>query len=181
MALLRNGFILALIPQQAEFVQLIAKYQSRLRGFVRSLLIRSEDVDDLVQEVNVVLWEKADQFEPGTIFWARASQIARFKVMNRLRSYRRERLGFDESFIVELAAVAEERFAELEPRRHALDHCLRQLPTTQRRLLDLRYFSIEVVAGATERPAGSIKQTLYRIHAALRSCIEQRLAENPET
>ena len=169
---------------QAEIVQLIAQHQSRLRGFVRSLLVRPEDVDDLVQEVNVVLWEKADQFELGTSFWAWASQIVRFKVMNRLRSYGRERLVFDESFIAELADVAQERLADLEPRRDALDHCLRQLPTTQRRLLDLRYFegqSIEEVAGVTERPAGSIKQTLYRIRTALRSCIEQRLAENPGT
>jgi RNA polymerase sigma-70 factor (ECF subfamily) len=169
---------------QAEMVQLIAQHQGRLRGFVRSLLVRPEDVDDLVQEVNLVLWEKAEQFEPGTSFWAWASQIARFKVLNRLRSYSRERLVFDEGFIAELADVAEERFAELEPRREALDHCLRQLPTTQRRLLDLRYFegqSIDEVAGTTERPAGSIKQTLYRIRAALRSCIEQRMVENGAT
>ena len=167
-----------------EMVQLIAQHQSRLRGFVRSLLIRPEDVDDLVQEVNLVLWEKADQFESGTSFWAWASQIARFKVLNRLRSYGREKLVFDESFIAELADVAEDRLTEIEPRRHALDHCLRQLPTTQRRLLDLRYFdgkSIEEVAGETDRPAGSIKQTLYRVRAGLRSCIEERLIQNPGT
>jgi RNA polymerase sigma-70 factor (ECF subfamily) len=171
-------------PRQAEMVQVIAQHQSRLRGFVRSLLVRPEDVDDLVQEVNLVLWEKAEQFKLGTSFWAWASQIARFKVMNRLRSYSRDRLVFDEDFIAELADVAEERFAELEPRRAALDHCLRQLPTTQRRLLDLRYFegqSIDEVAGTTERPAGSIKQTLYRIRAALRSCIEQRMIESEGT
>tara|TARA_R110002096_G_scaffold16994_3_gene58536 strand:- start:6624 stop:7154 length:531 start_codon:yes stop_codon:yes gene_type:complete len=169
---------------QAEIVQLIAQHQSQLRGFVRCLLVRAEDVEDLVQEVNLVLWEKADQFKLGSSFWAWASQIARFKVLNQLRKYGRERFVFDDAFLAELADVAEDRFAEIDHRRGALDQCLRQLPTTQRRLLDLRYFegqSIDQVAETTERPAGSIKQTLYRIRTALRSCIEQRIAEAPTT
>ena len=62
-----------------EVVQQIARHQSRLRAFVRCLLVRSSDVDDLLQQVNVVLWEKADEFQPGTDFGAWASQIARFK------------------------------------------------------------------------------------------------------
>ncbi|MEM1443836.1 MAG: sigma-70 family RNA polymerase sigma factor [Verrucomicrobiota bacterium] len=168
--------------QRIEMVQLIAQHQSHLRGFVRSLMIRPEDVDDLVQEVNLVIWEKADQFEMGTSFWAWASQIARLKVMNQVRKYGRNRFIFDDEFLSELAQVAEDRLADLDHRRHALDHCLRSLPTTQRRLLDLRYFegkSIERVAEETERPAGSIKQTLYRIRTALRGCIEQRLEESP--
>lgn len=164
--------------QQAEIVQLIAQHQSRLRGFIRSLMVRAEDVDDLLQEVNIVLWEKADQFEPGTSFWAWSSQIARFKVFNQMRKYGRERFVFDDDFLAELADVAEDRFSEIDQRRCALDHCLRQLPTTQRRLLDLRYFearSIIEVADSTDRPVGSIKQTLYRIRIALRACIEKQL------
>ncbi len=51
-------------------VQEIARHQSRLRAFVRCLMVRPSDVDDLLQEINVVLWEKADEFQPNTDFWA---------------------------------------------------------------------------------------------------------------
>ncbi|MFN6162181.1 MAG: sigma factor, partial [Planctomycetota bacterium] len=71
----------------SEIVSLIASHQTRLRGLVRCLLVRSADVDDVLQEINAVLWEKADQFQPGTDFWAWASQVARFKALNHIRKY----------------------------------------------------------------------------------------------
>ncbi|HAC89185.1 MAG TPA: RNA polymerase subunit sigma-70, partial [Planctomycetaceae bacterium] len=53
-----------------EIVGLIARHQTRLRGLVRCLLVRSSDVEDVLQEVNSVLWEKASEFQYGTDFWA---------------------------------------------------------------------------------------------------------------
>jgi RNA polymerase sigma-70 factor (ECF subfamily) len=162
-----------------QVVQEIARHQPRLRAFVRCLLVRSSDVDDLLQEVNAVLWEKAGEFQPGTEFWAWASQIARFKVLNQVRKYRRERLVFDETAMQRMAEMAERKLQTLDARREALDHCLKLLPPAQRRLLDLRYASdrsIESIADSIGRPTGSIRQTLYRIRAALRACIERQLA-----
>ena len=146
---------------------------------MRCLLARPGDVDDLLQEVNLVLWEKADEFEPGTDFWAWASQIARFKVLNHARKLGRERLVFDLEVLERVADVARERLQTLDRRRIALDHCLKQLPPSQRQLIDLRYASgqsIDKIAKSIGRPAGSIRQTLYRIRAALLACIERQLA-----
>ena len=160
-------------------VQEIARHQPRLRALVRCLLVRSSDVDDVLQDINAVLWEKADEFEPGTDFWAWASQIARFKVLNQVRKYGRERLVFDMATVERLADVAEKRLQELDSRREALDHCLGKLAPVQRQLIDLRYvngYAMERIAETVGRPAGSIRQTLYRIRAALLECIERRLS-----
>ena len=157
----------------------IARHQSRLRAFVRCLLVRSSDVDDVLQDVNAVLWEKADEFEPGSDFWAWASQIARFKILNQVRKYGRERLIFDADTIDQFAQVAEQRLGQLDQRREALDDCLNQLPPTQRQLVDLRYGdgqAIERISESIGRPAGSIRQTLYRIRSTLLDCIERKLA-----
>ncbi len=65
----------------------------------------------------------------------------------------------------------------------ALDHCLKQLPPAQRQLLDLRYASdqsIERIAETIGRPAGSIRQTLYRIRAALLTLITTNPVATPE-
>lgn len=169
---------------QMFIVQEIARHQSRLRGFVRCLLVRPDDVDDIVQDVNKVLWEKADEFDPETDFWAWASQIARFKVLNHVRKYGRERLIFDDSILEQLVEVAQRKSEELDRRREALDHCLRRLPPAQRQLLELRYASGQTIEGIAEsigRPAGSIRQTLYRIRTALLECINGRLALEGES
>ena len=162
-----------------QIVQEIARRQTRLRAFVRCLLVRPSDVDDLVQEINVVLWEKADEFQQGTDFWAWASQVARYKVLNQIRKYGRERLVFDEAMLEQISEICERKLQQLDARRQALDHCLKELPPAQRQLLDLRYAnekSIETIAETIGRPAGSIRQTLYRVRAALLACIEGQLA-----
>jgi RNA polymerase sigma-70 factor (ECF subfamily) len=162
----------------SEIVALIARHQSRLRGLVRCLLVRASDVEDVLQEVNSVLWEKADEFESGSDFWAWASQVARFKALNHLRKYHRDRLIFDDKLLSELADIANERLARIDLRRDALESCLNALPPPQRQLIDLRYASghaIDSIAEIIGRPQASIRQTLYRVRQALLSCIESKL------
>jgi RNA polymerase sigma-70 factor (ECF subfamily) len=165
---------------QTVIVQEIARCQPRLRAFLRCLLVRSSDVDDVLQEVNQLLWQKAADFQPGTDFWAWASQIARFKVLNQIRRYSRERLVFDHEVLERMAVVAEQRLSQFDERREALEHCLQKLASAQRQLIDLRYVdghAIERIAESIGRPVGSIRQTLYRIRGALLECIEQRLSQ----
>jgi RNA polymerase sigma-70 factor (ECF subfamily) len=147
-------------------------------------MVRPSDVDDLLQEINVVLWEKCDEFQPGSDFWAWASQIARFKVLNQVRKYGRERLVFDDAVLQQLAAMAEQKLQDHDRRRDALDHCLRQLPPAQRQLIDLRYAggqTVESIAEAIGRPAGSVRQTLYRIRAALEACVQTQMTPGGES
>jgi RNA polymerase sigma-70 factor (ECF subfamily) len=147
----------------SELVNLIASHQTRLRGLVRCLLVRASDVEDVLQEINAVLWEKADEFQLGSDFWAWASQIARYKALNHIRKYNRDRLVFDDTFLNELADLAQHRMAEVDLRREALEKCLNQLPPAQRQLIDLRYtggHAIESIAEIIGRPQASIRQTL---------------------
>ena len=166
-----------------QIVQEIARYQPRLRGFVRCLLVRSTDVDDILQEINAVLWEKADDFQPGTDFWAWACQIARWKVLNHVRKLGREKLVFDDAVLEQLAEVATQRLEQLDERRAALDHCLQKLPPPQRQLIDLRDAAgqtTELIAESIGRPAASVRQALYRIRAALHACIDRQLTTGRE-
>jgi RNA polymerase sigma-70 factor (ECF subfamily) len=140
--------------------------------------VRSSDVEDVLQEVNSVLWEKAGEFQTGTDFWAWASQIARFKALNHIRKYSRDRLVFDENLLRELADLADQRLSQLDDRRDALERCLNALPPPQRQLIDMRYaggHAIESIAGIIGRPQASIRQTLFRVRQALSACIESKL------
>ncbi len=162
----------------SEIVGLIARHQSRLRGLVRCLLVRPADVEDVLQEINSVLWEKASEFQAGTDFWAWASQIARFKALNHIRKYSRDRLVFDDQWLNELADLAEERLSQIDHRRDALEGCLNELPPPQRQLIDLRYaggHAIESIAEIIGRPQASIRQTLYRVRQTLLACIQSKL------
>ena len=168
----------------AEIVALIARHQTRLRGLVRCLLVPVADVDDVLQEINTVLWEKAADFKAGTDFWAWASQIARFKVFNHLRRHGRERLVFDELLLNEFADLAQQQLADVDRRREALEDCLGRLQAPQRQLIELRYTSGHAIAKIAEvigRPEASVRQTLFRIRQALQACIESKLQSGGTT
>ena len=157
---------------------LIANHQSRLRTFIRCLLIGGADVDDVLQETNRILWQKADDYVPGTNFWAWASQVARFEVFNYLRQKQRDRSLPDAELVSQLATIAEHELSENDPRRDFLEDCLSKLNDKQRRLLDLKYASnrsIAEMSGTLNRPEGTIRQTLYRLRETLRECIERKL------
>jgi RNA polymerase sigma-70 factor, ECF subfamily len=162
-----------------EFMRELSRHQGRLRGLIRCLLFNWQDVEDVWQDTNVLLLRKAADYRPGTDFWAWSSQVARYQVLTHCKKLKRDRLVFSDTLLALLADEIDDRAAEIDDRRAALEACLTKLPAPQRQLLELRYgpkSSIEEIAVSLERSAGSIRQTLYRIREALLACIERRLA-----
>lgn len=160
-------------------MQLIAAHQTRLRGLLRCLMINSRDVDDVLQETNRVLWQKSAQFQLGTDFWAWAAQIARFEVLTWRKRQSRDQHVFDEELVAGIGELAQSHLAESDNRLSALERCLERQPPSNRQLLELRYVLDESMASISDRlarPAGSIRQTLYRIRTALADCVQRVLA-----
>lgn len=164
--------------RREEMVLLIAAHQTRLRAFLRCLLVPGNDVEDVLQEINRILWQKAHGFEPESEFWAWASQVARFEVLSYFRKRQRDLVAPDSPLVEQLASLATEEFKHGDARRAALDECVSRLPPAQRQLLEMKYFSdqsISQISDQTNRTQGTIRQTLYRIRDALRQCMTRKL------
>lgn len=67
-----------------DFVRLLTQYQPDIFVYIRSLLANPHEAADVLQDANVVLWEKREQFKPGTSFRGWAFQIAKFKVLQHI-------------------------------------------------------------------------------------------------
>lgn len=163
-----------------QFVQLVISHQPRLRAFIRSLVPDRSAAADVLQETNLVLWRKASDFELGTNFAAWMYRIARFQVMAARKSGRRHLMTFDDALIDRIADAAEKRSALVEARREALSDCMAKLSEDQRALIIARYTEAKSpaeIAKSSDRPVGSIRQSLYRIRLTLAECIDNTLAE----
>ena len=163
----------------AEFVQLFTRYQRRLYLFILAQVPSPVDAEEILQETNVIIWRKCDQFELGTNFLAWASQIAKYEVLKYREKHRRDRLYFSESFVEQVADEALVTSEELELRRNALLHCLGKLRDQDRELIQRRYAPGEngkSVAECLGRPVNSVYQSLGRIRRTLMECIDRRLA-----
>lgn len=64
-----------------QFMALYSSHQRRLYLYTTTLLPAASDADDIFQEANLVLWQKFDQYEDGTNFFAWACKIIRYKVL----------------------------------------------------------------------------------------------------
>ena len=160
------------------FVRQLTENQTRLYGYVYSLLGDHSRAADVVQETNLVLWRKIDEFDPAKPFLPWAYAIARFQVLASLRDQSRDRLLLDAELAELLSGEVERESERLESVRISLRECLQTLAPKSRELIDERYFRNVSIADLSQklgRSAGAIKVAMLRIRRELAECVDRRL------
>jgi RNA polymerase sigma-70 factor (ECF subfamily) len=167
--------------RRVEFADLLRRDQSRLFGYIHSLVRDLNDADDLFQQTTLILWKKFGEFDRQRSFFAWACGVARLEISNFLRSRGRQRLYFsDDLSLLLVEAQAELTDRELEDRRDALARCIEHLRPSDRTLLAECYGDEEGVHGAAGRrgrSTQSVYNSLRRIRRALFECIARTLAQ----
>jgi RNA polymerase sigma-70 factor (ECF subfamily) len=164
-------------PDEA-FVQNIAACQNRLLAYIVTNVTDTEASRDILQEVNLVLWRRKDQFESGTNFNAWAYKIAFYQVLAWRRDKGRDRHVFDEDLMMMIADEAVDEADGFDIRLAALRGCLAQLEDKQRWLIEQRYnsnVSVNAIAEMMGRKSGAVATMIYRIRNSLRTCIAVRI------
>jgi RNA polymerase sigma-70 factor, ECF subfamily len=160
-----------------QLVQTLTSHQLDIYFYVRSLLVDPNDVAEIVQETNLVLWEKRDQFQAVKDFRAWAFQIARYKVLqHQTERKRRKCLAFSDSLIDELAIQAPHYAKADNDLMDGLNHCVDRLTTRDQTLLRQRYASLascERIAEAMGRSVRWVYNSLNRIRQELFDCMAQ--------
>ena len=165
--------------QSRRFVELLTGSQRQLYAYIHTLLGGGSSVVDVLQDTNVDLWAKADEFEPGRPFLPWAYRFAYFRVMAYRKKASRCRLVFDNRFVEQLAQRYQQTDTDLDCRLDALTHCLEQLPGTHKELVQQRYVQKTQVRTIAERlgePANRVAARLFGIRTALLKCIKAREA-----
>ena len=78
-----------------EFMLLLTSHQSSLYACISALLGGVEGVQDVLQETNVVLLEKAGEYDPARPFVPWALAFARFQTLAWRKRQTRDRLVLD--------------------------------------------------------------------------------------
>lgn len=163
-----------------EVVARIAAAQRPLSAYVRTLVAPWGSPDDVLQEVNLVLWRKAAEFDGRGEFLTWACRIAYLQALAHRKKLARDRfVPFDEAILADLAGPLADDVRDADPRLDALRACLDGLAPEARRLVAARYAdggSVEAAARDAGRTADSVRVTLHRVRKALLGCIQKRLA-----
>lgn len=164
-----------------EFMRLFLSCEPRIFAFIRSLVFSRADAEDVLQESALVMWEKFDQFEPGSRFDRWAFRIAHFQVMYHRQKKARDRLRFSDTLVEQLGEDMVSESEDLEATQNALTECLAKLPASDHDLIRQRYrgdMTNRAVARDCGRSESAISRALNRIYMKLLLCIEGTLARD---
>ena len=163
----------------AQFVALLSTCQRPVFLYALSLLHNSADAEEVLQETNLVLWQKFDQYQLNTGFVPWACRIAYYEVLKlRQKRSRQERL-FDDKFFAMLSEESQKSLESLDERREALTCCLQKLGDSDRQLVNRRYehnATTRSVAEALGRSVQGTRKSLHRIRTKLLECVQRTLA-----
>jgi RNA polymerase sigma-70 factor (ECF subfamily) len=166
----------------AEFVAQITRSQRQLHAFILSMVWNPAEADDVLQETNLVLWEKVAEFDRERPFLPWAMRFAQFQALAWLKRHRRQqqRVVFDDDLARLLADEAAADEPVFDDRRLALASCLQKLPGDQRDLIARRYEpegSVNALAAAGRTTPKAVSDRLRRIRHTLLQCIQRTLRE----
>lgn len=161
------------------FADLLLASRRDLFGFIYSLVQNLPDAEDVYQETSLVLWQKFDEFTPGTNFSAWAMRVAHLRVLKHIDAKRKQRLFFNEGLLDSIAeAYQREATGESNRRAEALSKCIEKLSAKEQQLVTRCYSpnrNYADIARAEGRTIGAIYQAINRIRKALFACVERSL------
>ena len=162
-----------------EFVLELTQFQQRLYGYIFRRVANRDQAMEVLQQTNLVLCRKADDFELGTNFNAWAVTVAHYQILSHRKTLARDRLVFTD----EVLAAIDESEPENEMREGILKHlryCLKKMSNDNQSLMKLRYereLSMEQLANEIGKKVGAVRVKLHRLRRGLRDCVETRLQE----
>ena len=158
------------------FAQLYDRTSGKLYGICLRLLGNESEAEDVLQDVYVTVWQKAERFDRG-----RASPITWLAVLARNKGIDRLRRRSTRSEPIEAAYEVEDEaplpFEQVRTKQEAgrLSHCLDQLDERPRAMIRAAFLDGATYPELAERegvPLGTMKSWIRRAMQRLRGCLE---------
>ena len=162
---------------KSAFALVFRHFAPRLRAFMIRGGCDRGDAEEIVQEVMVTIWRRAETFDPRQ---ASASTwiftIARNRRIDRLRRERRPELDPNDPALVPDAPRAADQSLALTQDTERLESAIATLPQEQRDILERAYYDEKphsVIAEETGLPLGTVKSRLRLALGRLRKEVRE--------
>lgn len=160
-----------------EFVSLITANQRRLYAYILTLVPNFNDADDVMQETTATMWERKEDFQPGTDFVAWGARIAYFKILDyRKKLHRSSRMIILDDQFKHISDKALDQSGKAEDLIQRLKECLNKLSSKDQYLMHLRYsvgLTAKEVSARIHKSIRIIYYSISRIQGQLLECIER--------
>lgn len=164
--------------REENFIRLLSANYIRIKSFIFCQLPNESDVEDVMQETSVTLWNKFEDYQSGTDFVAWAVTIAKYKVMEFRRRNRHNPFLLDDDVLELLNGENPSNFDNTEERTQALASCVKKLPRSDQEFIKLKYsdgFTLKKLAHRFGLSIATAYRNLARIHGLLIECVRREI------
>lgn len=175
----RLEFLLRAIArgERAAFSDLYQRTSAKLFGVCLRMLRERSEAEDVLQDVYVSVWKRADRFDPSLaapMTWL--ITLARNRAIDRLRQ--RRECPLDDAAIAELMddGPTPALMAESSEQRQRLERCMDALELKQKSAVRAAFFTGATYSELAERcgvPLATMKSWIRRGLIRLRDCLER--------
>lgn len=159
------------------FAALYRATSSRLFGVILRMVRDRAEAEDLLQDVFVNIWRRADAFDPtrgNAMTWL--ITMARNRTIDRLREHREIALDEPDALAIPSEDPAPAALAEASEERRRLEACMQRLEAQQRGVVREAFFSgasYSELATRLSVPLGTLKSWIRRSLMQLKVCLDQ--------
>lgn len=160
-----------------DFSALLTASQPRIYGFIFKRVANHDLAKEILQDTNLVICKKADDYQPGTNFIAWVFRIAHFQILSQRQKANSRPVLSDKT--IELLSDSQEENI-FDDKLTALNSCLKNLSDDNRKLIIQRYsgkFSVQEYAQESGKRENAVSKVLHKIRHSLSKCIRLKLAE----
>ena len=165
------------------FVRLLTEAQFDLHAFLSYLIGNTTDAYDVLQETNLILWRKAQEYDAQRPFLNWARTFAHFQALKFRKSRQRDRLIFDDDLLQQAVVLAEGETAHQRLLEH-MEICFSRLTPGQREVMLAKYNRKESLAAIAQRmecSVAAVGMLLMRIRKRLAQCVREAVAREAAT
>ncbi|ODP32852.1 sigma-70 family RNA polymerase sigma factor [Pandoraea sp. ISTKB] len=171
--------LLAAVGQadREAFAELYRATSSRLFGVILRMVRDRAEAEDLLQEVFVNIWRRAEAFDPArgnAMTWLIAT--ARNRTIDRLREHREGALDDSDALAIPSEDPTPAALAEASEERRRLEQCMQGLEPQQRGVVREAFFSgasYSELANRLSVPLGTLKSWIRRSLMQLKVCLDR--------
>ena len=165
-----------------EFLQLFINHQSKIFGYIITMVPCRSIAEDILQDTLLVMWRKFSDFTPGTNFSAWGVKIARLNILKYYERERNSHIKFNSDAVENISECLSDskNYDNSENSEiKALRNCMKKLTEVDQNMITFRYmrkYTIKEIGIHFGRSAHGIYKTMARIHNLLQKCVEREVS-----
>ncbi len=160
------------------FVELFDFFAPRIKSFLMRQGMPGGEAEELAQEVMIVLWQKADLYDPAKSSLSTwLFRIARNRRIDAARRKRDPDLDHRDPLLIPTAPMAADEMLDMEDRERLVREAIETLPDEQIDLVRRAFFlgqSHSEIAEETGLPLGTVKSRIRLAFGKLRKVLDSR-------